>query len=128
MPHVKSMAAPVAVALILGGCSAGATPPQGRGRLADQRTESGRFQCLVAHHLAAQKVGQTEIQIGSPPAGPTVQFEPTAGAAETRQIEGTAQGAELIGSALVYPHQAPGAELTVVENCIGQGVAEPKLG
>ncbi len=51
---------------------------------------------------------------------------PTAGIAEGQQIEGKAQGAEVIGAALLYPNHASGGELTVIENCLGQGVKEPK--
>jgi hypothetical protein len=51
---------------------------------------------------------------------------PTAGIAEGQQIQGKAQGAEVIGAALLYPNHASGVELTVIENCLGQGVKEPK--
>jgi hypothetical protein len=30
----------------------------------------------------------------------------------------------VIGSALVYPNQAPDSELGVIENCVAQGVGE----
>jgi hypothetical protein len=122
MPHAKSVAALGAAAVILCGCGAVVKPPQGRGRVEDPRTTYGRLECLRAHRLPVAKVGRTVLQIGALPAGPTVQFEPSDGAAETRQVEGSAQGAEVIGSALVYPHQAPGAELTQIENCVGQGM------
>ena len=122
MPHAKSVAALGAAAVILCGCSAVVKPPQGRGRVEDPRTVAGRLQCLRAQHLPVRKVGSTALQIGPLPAGPTVQFEPSNGAAATRQVDGTAQGAEVIGSALLYPHQAPGAELTEIENCVAQGM------
>jgi hypothetical protein len=82
--------------------------------------------CLRANHLRVRELGTNELQVGTPPAGPTIVFAPTADMAEGDQIEGKAQGAYVIGAALVYPHQAPGSELTVVENCLGQGVKEPK--
>lgn len=123
MPHAKPVAALGAAAMILCGCSAVAKPPQGRGHVDDPLTIAGRLQCLVSQHLPARAVGQTMIQIGPLPFGPTVQFEPSNGAAETLQVEGAAQGAEVIGSALLYPHQAPDAELTRVENCVAQGMS-----
>jgi hypothetical protein len=116
MPRAKPAAAITAVAMILCGCSAVVKPPQGRGHVDDPR--GGNLQCLRAHHLPATDVGQTGIQIGSLPAGPTVQFEPSAGAAQALQVEGQAQGAELIGSALLYPHQAPDSVLNQIENCV----------
>ena len=57
------------------------------------------------------------------PDGPTVSFEPTPGDAQGIQIHGQAQGAEVIGSALLYPNQAPSQLLTQVENCVAQGVS-----
>ena len=51
---------------------------------------------------------------------------PSADMAEGEQIQGKAQGAYVIGAALVYPHHAPGSELTAIENCLGAGVKEPK--
>ena len=116
MPHAKSAAAITAVAMILCGCSAVVKPPQGRGQVEDPR--GGKLRCLRADHLAATDVGQTGIQIGPLPAGPTVQFEPSAGAAQALQVTGQAQGAELIGSDLLYPHQASDAELNQIENCV----------
>lgn len=88
----------------------------------DPRTAYGRLQCLRADQLPARKVGTTQLQIGALPGGPTVEFEPSNGAAEARKAEGAAQGAELIGSALLYPNQASAPELTKIENCVGQGM------
>ena len=56
------------------------------------------------------------------PAGPTVQFQPTPGDAQGKQIGGQAQGAEVIGSALLYPNQAPSSLLSKVESCVAKGV------
>jgi hypothetical protein len=38
------------------------------------------------------------------------------------QIHGLSQGAEVIGSALLYPNQASDKLLTKVENCVALGV------
>lgn len=62
------------------------------------------------------------FQVGTRPSGPTVSFEPTPGDAQGVQIQGEAQGAEVIGSALLYPNQAPDALLSKVENCVAKGV------
>jgi hypothetical protein len=110
-------------AVAVSGCGNLAHPPQGRGRVDDPRTSSGRFTCLLAHHLPATEVGATGIQIGSLPNGPTIQFAPTPGAATADQIQNTEQGAEVIGSALLYPNQASDNELNTIENCLDQGVS-----
>jgi hypothetical protein len=78
--------------------------------------------CLQADHLAVQTVSPTKLQIGAAPDGPTVVFTPTPGAAQALQIDGNAQGAEVIGPALLYPNQGSPGELTRIEDCLAQGV------
>ena len=82
--------------------------------------------CLRGNHLNVTEIGSNKLQVGTLPSGPTIVFAPTADVAEGDQIAGRAQGAYVIGAALVYPHGAQGSELTVIENCLGQGVKEPK--
>jgi hypothetical protein len=68
-------------------------------------------------------VSPTRLQVGGPaPAGATIVFASTPGAAQADQIIGSAQGAEVIGSALVYPNQAPDSLLNGIEACLAQGV------
>ena len=126
MPHAKLAAALGAVAVLLCGCSSVVKPPQGRGHVLDPRTAaySNYYRCLVANHLPAQKVGRVDIQIGSPPTGPTIAFLPTPSAAQAAQIEGSRQyqGAEVIGAALVYPNRATDSELMLIESCLSKGV------
>lgn len=123
MPYAKSVAALGAVAMLLSGCGAVAHPPQGRGRVDDPVTAAPhRLACLLAHHLPARRVGMDEIQIGALPAGPTVKFTPSNSTAETFKVTGAAQGAEMIGNALVYPHQASDSELAQVEDCVAKGM------
>ena len=73
---------------------------------------------MTDDHLAATEVGQTDIQIGTGPSVATVTFTPTPGAAQALQINGQARGAEVIGSALLYPNHAPEDELQLIENCL----------
>jgi hypothetical protein len=63
------------------------------------------------------------IQIGAVNQGPVIIFEPTPGGAQAVQIKGGAQGAEIIGSALVYPNRAENKLLTKVEACASVGVS-----
>jgi hypothetical protein len=123
MPHAKSLAVLGVAAILLCGCGAVAHPPQGRGRVDDPVTAAPyRLACLLSHHLPARKVGIYGIQIGALPAGPTVQFAPSNAVAESLKVTGVAQGAEMIGNALVYPHQASDSELTQVEDCVAKGM------
>jgi hypothetical protein len=111
-------------ALALSACSVTANRPAGRGGVADPRTQAGRLDCLRAHHLPVTEVGATGLQIGQLPAGPTIHFTPSTGSGEAAQLAGQAQGAEVIGSALLYPNHASDSELGVIENCMAQGVGE----
>jgi hypothetical protein len=79
--------------------------------------------CIRAAGLPAVRVGPSKIQVGTLPAGPTVIFAPDPNAAEAEQIEGQAQGAEVIGAAVLYVHGGSDAELATVEACLRQGVA-----
>jgi hypothetical protein len=79
--------------------------------------------CIRAAGLPAVRVGPASIQVGSLPSGPTVVFAPDPNAAEAEQIQGQAQGAEVIGASVLYVHGAPDAELKKVEACLDQGVA-----
>src|SRR5205085_8294339 len=92
----------------------------GRARIDDPRSK--HLKCLQQHQIPFQEVGATGIQIGSPPDGPTVTFAPTPGSAQRDQIVGQVPGAEVIGSALLYPNRASDQLLSVVETCLSQGV------
>ena len=121
------------LALAVGGCGgavrvqpttpAGSSTPASRGQvdspLTDIRNHVG---CMRDGHLPVQVVSPTRLQVGAGPAGATIVFSSTPGAAQAYQINGSAQDAEVIGSALVSPHQAPENVLSVIEACLAQGV------
>lgn len=127
MPHVKPAAVLSVAAIAICGCGSAVKPPQGRGKIDDPRTypSANHLACLKKDNLLAQSVGATGLQIGPLPAGPTVQFEPSPGYAQGLQMTslGPDQGAEVIGSALLYTHQAPDSELKLIEDCLAQGVS-----
>ena len=112
-------------AVVVSGCASTTNPVAGStgaraqhpGRAALDDPRAKRLACMTEHHLPASAVGQTDIQIGAPPGGATVDFAPTPGAAQALQIYARVPGAEVIGSALVYPNHAPESELQVIENC-----------
>jgi hypothetical protein len=113
-------------AVFVSACGSTANPPAGSippgsyhaGRAAVDDPRTSHVRCLKAHKLPVREIGLTEIQVGAAPEGPTVVFTPTPGSAQADQINGSAPGAEVIGSALLYPNQAPDKELSVVESCV----------
>ncbi len=129
MPQAKRLVSVLGAVTLLSGCATTAKPLGGRGQVDSPLTnDPNRVACLRAAHLPVQEVGPGTLQIGPLPAGATVKFQPTAGLAEGLQLQGvrSAQGAEVIGAALLYPHQAPDWQLTAIENCLSVGVKEPK--
>src|ERR1700761_1746407 len=87
----------------------------------------GREKCLRKHHIHGRYYyasgGRPAIQGGTLPTGPTIIFAATPAGAEDEQILGKTQGAEIIGSAIIYPNQAKSHILKLVENCMAVGVA-----
>jgi hypothetical protein len=135
MPSAKLATAIVLSALSLSACGISSKPEAGTPKaiatghkgLDDPRSK--HTACLEQAHVAFHNEQYTvagrvlpSFQVGTAPTGPTVAFEPTPGDAQGVQIQGEAQGAEVIGSALLYPNRAPDSLLSVVENCVGQGV------
>jgi len=123
MPPVKSAALAACVVVSLSACGSAVKSSQGHGKVDDPRTNNpNRVACLRKANLPVQLVGKTGIQIGPLPAGPTVAFAPTPGDAQGLQITGQAQGAEVIGGALLYPHGGSDPELSAIETCLSKNV------
>jgi hypothetical protein len=97
-----------------------------RGKFDDPRTNNpNHLACIKGAGLPVTETtvnGDPSLQIGSPPGGPSVTFLSTPGAAQYAQISGSAQGAEVIGAALLYPNQGSDSELSAIENCLSAGV------
>lgn len=74
------------------------------------------------HQYYTAKNHLPAIQVGSSPSGPTIIFYPTPGIAQGLQIMDQEQGAEVIGSELLYPNKATGKKLSTVEQCAAVGV------
>jgi hypothetical protein len=136
MSSAKLAAAIVLSALSLSACGISSKPEAGTPKaianshkgLDDARTK--HTACLRQNNIAFHNEQRTvagkllpSFQVETAPAGPTVSFEPTPGDAQGVQIQGEAQGAEVIGSALLYPNQASDKLLTAVENCVAKGVS-----
>jgi hypothetical protein len=125
MPPWKLALASGLAASVLCGCGSALKPSQGRGKIDSPLTyPQNHVTCLRKDHLSVQTLGSYGLQIGALPTGPTVRFQPTPGAAQSQQIYGlsSAQGAEVIGSAQLYPNGASDNELKKIELCLSQGV------
>jgi hypothetical protein len=122
----------VLAAVSLSACGVAAKPVAGSAEakatasknITDPATK--HLKCLAKHHVMTRQYmrdDRTVIQVKTRPAGPTIVFYPTPGAAQYEQIAGQSQGAEVIGAALVYDNQAPNKLLSTVENCVAEGVS-----
>jgi hypothetical protein len=137
MPSVKLVTAIAVAALALAGCGeAISNPPagstnvsKGRGKVDDARVrQPNHVLCLTNAHIPVTETqvdGVPGLRLGSAPGSPTVAFEPTAGVAQGLQMRGQPayRGAEVIGSALLFPNQATDHQLAAIEDCLAQGVA-----
>ena len=123
----------VLAALALAGCGgavrvqpatpAGSATLSSRGLLDSPLTAMrDHLGCLRAAKLPVQVLGPVKLQVGAAPAGPTILFTASPAVAQADQIQGIAQGAEVIGSALLYPNQGSDDELSSIAACLAQGV------
>jgi hypothetical protein len=131
-------AAAAAVVLVLSACGSTAKPvagsaatqtqAQSRGKIDDPRiNQPNHVKCLQQHHLPVTELtisGLPSLQIGTTPQSPTVLFMPTPGIAQGAVIQGLkwAQGAEVIGSSLLFPNSGSDSELRTIEDCLAEGV------
>jgi hypothetical protein len=131
MSSAKVVLAAGLAAICLAACGTTAKPQAGS-QAAIVKSKKGlddprkkHIQCLQQEHIPVRRTtlnGDPSFQVGVRPAGPTVVFLSTPGAAQDAQIDGQAQGAEVIGSALLYPNQATDKLLSKVETCVAKGV------
>ena len=104
-----------------GSASLERSKPAGRGVVDDPRTK--HIGCLRQHGLIVVERGTSDLLIGIGTQQVAATFAPTPGAAQEEQISGHVQGAEVIGSALLYPGSAPDPQLQTIEDCLAQGVS-----
>ncbi len=134
---VKMTAAAGLMAVLLGACGVAAKPQAGSPVLARRHVKGfygviddprvAHMPCLRTDKLhpvmfRAQGSGLPAIQIGRPRIGPTIIFYPTPGIAQGLQIQGHDEGAEVIGSALLFPNHASDSLLSEIETCTALGV------
>ena len=123
----RSLIAAVLAAALTAGCGSITVQPKSgsRGQIDNQETmHPNHLACLLGAHLPVTVINGHTLQIGAPPSGPTIVFTPTPSSAQDAQIYGHAQGAEAIGSALLWVHQGSDGELQKIEDCLAVGVQE----
>jgi hypothetical protein len=133
MRIARLAAAAFAVALALSACGSTTKPVAGTPQAAAQAKKglndprTTHIACLRAEHVTDiheyYSDGRPAFQVGTTPSGPTVVFEATPGMGQGVQISGLNQGAEIIGSALVFPNDASAKLDHDVEACVALGVS-----
>jgi hypothetical protein len=108
-------AAACALTLSLASCGSQSKPAAGGPNPNDKRAVA--LGCLQNQQLPARLTGQKSIQVDGT-GGPRVEFLLSSGEAEGRQFQGDAQGAEQIGSALLFVNQGSEDQLKKIETCL----------
>ncbi len=105
---------------VAGSPSLNRTKPAGRGVVDDLRTT--HLRCLRKHFVVTRN-GTADLFINTSAGLIRASFAPTPGAAQEEQISGHVQGAEVIGSTLLYPGNASDSNLKTIEDCLSEGVS-----
>lgn len=114
--RTAACAAAFALALASAGCGAASKSDEDGPDPNDKRAVA--LACIRDDEgLAARLSGEKSIQVDGP-GGPRVEFLLSGGEAEGRQFLGGAQGAEQIGSALLFVNQGSEELLNKVETCL----------
>ncbi len=107
----------LAAAAALPGCTIGSGSGEPGDDDADKR--GAAIACLTEDKdLEAREEGKNAVLVGDPETGPRIVFYLTSGQAEAAQFEGDGEGAEQIGSALLFVRQASEDLLGDVEDCL----------
>ncbi len=135
MSRAKVAVACGLVALLISACGVKPKPEAGTAHLQKHQAFYGvvddprkhQVACLHTRKVPFHKYYTVKghlpaIQIGTLPAGPTLIFYPTPGAAQALQIEGKDEGAEAIGNSLLFPNGASDKLLNEIERCASVSV------
>ena len=118
-PLAAAAACAAALALAACGGSDEAARPGGKGQPPDPNDKRAvALDCIVNEEgIDARLVGEQSIQVGAA-GGPRIEFLISGGEAEGRQFQGDAQGAEQIGSTLLYLNEGTEDQLEKLERCL----------
>ncbi len=116
MRRVGGLSALAAIGLaLLTGCGAGSSTAQ-LGAAPDPRGPV--LACLHQHAIAASAIGADQIAVVGGPAAPRIRFVAAPSVAETMELQAQAEGAERIGSALLYVNGGSDRQLQTLEDCL----------
>ena len=107
----------LACALLLGAAGCGSDGNGGGGPDPNDKRAVALACIRDDQGLEADLSGEKAIQVNGP-GGPRIEFLLSGGEAEGRQFLGGAQGAEQIGSALLFVNEADDEQLTKIETCL----------
>ncbi len=122
LPRVTTRAAAIAaacaVAVAAAGCGSDDAKPSAEGAPDPNDKRAVALACIRDDQgLQADLSGEKAIQVDGP-GGPRIEFLLSGGEAEGRQFLGGAQGAQQIGSALLFVNEADDEQLTKIETCL----------
>ena len=106
-----------AVAAVLSGC-AGNVPTGKNHASRPYDPRDPVVGCIHGKGLDARKSGAAAIAVGTGAGRPRIVFAPTSGAAEADHVRPGAEGAEVIGDALLYVGGGSDSELGKLEDCL----------
>jgi hypothetical protein len=107
----------VAAACALSGC-AGSVPTGKNHASRPYDPRNSVIGCIHGKGLDARRSGLAAIAVGAAAGGPRIVFAPTSGAAEADHVRPGAEGAEVIGDALLYVGSGSDSELGKLEDCL----------
>lgn len=110
-------AATAATAALLSGC-AGDVPTGKNHATRPYDPRDSVLGCIRGKGLDGQKSGADAIAVGAGAGRPRIVFAPTSGAAEADHVRPGAEGAEVIGDALLYVGRGSDSELGKLEDCL----------
>jgi hypothetical protein len=117
----SAAAAACAAALALAACGGSDAParPGGKGQAPDPNDKRAvALDCITnKQQVPAALVGEKAIQVGQA-GGPRIEFLISGGEAEGRQFQGDAQGAEQIGSTLLFLNDGSDDQIKKIEKCL----------
>ena len=114
--RLSTLIAAGVLCLVAVSCGSSDEPPGDEVDTNDKRAVA--LQCITEEEgLDARLVGDKSIQVGGP-GGARVEFFFSSGEAESLQFRGEAQGAEHIGSSLLFVNRASDEELEKLERCL----------
>jgi hypothetical protein len=116
MTRVAVCTAACALSLVLAACGSDDKPAPGGPDPNDKRAVA--LACIRDEQdLEARFSGEKSIQVNGL-GGPRIEFLLSGGEAEGRQFQGGAQGAEQIGSALLFVNEGSEEDLKKIETCL----------